>query len=159
MIPVYYVFYGDSTVTESSAVLRCAFDGRELRLLEIGEPLKVDASRGVSEPSIVQYGDAFLLALRYNQSGYVNKSRDGLHFDPPCPLCFDDGEDLGNYNTQQHWLAGGGKLWLVYTRRAGSNDHVFRHRAPLFIAEFYPVRMCVLRETEQIAVPERGARQ
>lgn len=23
----------------------------------------------------------------------------------------------------------GGRLYLVYTRRAGTNDHVFRHRA------------------------------
>ena len=35
-----------------------------------------------------------------------------------------------------HSRVGGGKLWLVYTRRAGNNDHVFRHRAPLFVAEF-----------------------
>jgi hypothetical protein len=35
---------------------------------------------------------------------------------------------------------------------------VFRHRAPLFVAEFDPERMCVIRATEQIAVPERGAR-
>jgi hypothetical protein len=35
---------------------------------------------------------------------------------------------------------------------------VFRHRAPLFIAEFDRERMCLIRETEKIAVPERGAR-
>ena len=67
-------------------------------------------------------------------------------------------ESLGNYNTQQHWLAGSGRLFLVYTRRAENNSHIFRHRAPLFIAEFDPSTMRVKRETEKIAVPERGAR-
>jgi hypothetical protein len=35
---------------------------------------------------------------------------------------------------------------------------VFRHRAPLFIAEFDPDRMCLIRDTEHAVVPERGAR-
>jgi hypothetical protein len=106
----------------------------------------------------VYYGSKFFLALRNDESGYVARSDDGLHFEEPRELCFDDGENLGNYNTQQHWLTGGDKLWLVYTRRAGNNDHVFRHRAPLFIGEFDPEHMCVIRGTERIAVPERGAR-
>ena len=49
-------------------------------------------------------------------------------------------------------------LFLVYTRRGANNDHVFRHRAPLFIARVDPERLCVLRSTEQVLVPERGAR-
>ena len=28
------------------------------------------------------------------------------------------------------------KLFLIYTRRGLNNDHVFRHRAPLVMAEF-----------------------
>ncbi len=35
---------------------------------------------------------------------------------------------------------------------------MFRHRAPLFIARVDPVRLCVIRETEKVLVPERGAR-
>jgi hypothetical protein len=49
-------------------------------------------------------------------------------------------------------------LFLVYTRRGANNDHVFRHRAPLFMAQVDPKRLCVLRKTERILVPERGAR-
>ena len=49
-------------------------------------------------------------------------------------------------------------LYLVYTRRGANNDHVMRHRAPLFIAQVDPERLCVIRDTEQILVPERGAR-
>jgi hypothetical protein len=65
---------------------------------------------------------------------------------------------LGNYNTQQHWVAHSAGLYLVYTRRGANNDHVFRHRAPLFVARVDPERLCVLRATERAVVPERGAR-
>jgi hypothetical protein len=129
-----------------------------MKIVDIGNTLKTDIPRGIGEPSIIKFGKRYFLAIRNDQTGLISRSDDGLHFGQPRELCFDDGENLGNYNTQQHWLTGGGKLWLVYTRRAGNNDHVFRHRAPLFIAEFDPIRMCVIRNTEQIAVPERGAR-
>ena len=67
-------------------------------------------------------------------------------------------QPLGNYNTQQHWVTHSEGLFLVYTRRGANNDHVFRHRAPLFMAQVDPERLAVLRETERILVPERGAR-
>lgn len=140
------------------AVFRCAFDGEELCFVEAGNTLSVQMPRGLGEPSVTAYGGAYYLCIRNDVTGYVSRSADGLHFDPPQELCFDDGTNLGNYNTQQHWITGGGKLWLVYTRRGADNDHVFRHRAPLFIAEFDPEHMCVIRATERIVVPERGAR-
>lgn len=160
LIPIYYERQEPDAPrgTSAAAVMRCAFDGEQLRVLEIGTPLITDVPRGFHEPSIVRHGGDYFLALRNDQGGFIAKSRDGLHFDTPRALCFDDGESLGNYNTQQHWLTGGGRLWLVYTRRAGHNDHIFRHRAPLFIAQLDPARMCVIRATERIAVPERGAR-
>lgn len=34
---------------------------------------------------------------------------------------------------------------------------MFRHRAPLFIAQVDPKRQHVIRETEQILMPQRGA--
>ncbi|MCK5704212.1 MAG: exo-alpha-sialidase, partial [Cyclobacteriaceae bacterium] len=71
---------------------------------------------------------------------------------------FDDGSELGNYNTQQHWVTHSDGLFLVYTRRGANNDHVFRHRAPLFMAQIDTKNLRVIRETEQILVPERGAR-
>ena len=90
--------------------------------------------------------------------GYIAASNDGLNYSEPIPLRFDDGKISGNYNTQMHWIKGGNKLYLVYTRRGADNDHVFRHRAPLFMAEFDPGKLCIIRSTEVIAVPERGAR-
>jgi hypothetical protein len=46
----------------------------------------------------------------------------------------------------------------VYNRKGANNDHVFRHRAPLFMAEVDKGTLQVKRETERLLVPERGAR-
>ena len=161
LIPIYYKSKEeakDPTASSSTSVMRCAFDGQTISILEIGNSLTTSVPRGLGEPSIVYHNGKYLLAIRNDESGYVSESCDGLHFSPPRILSFDDGNSLGNYNTQQHWIVGGGKLWLVYTRRAENNNHIFRHRAPLFIAEFDTVKMAVVRSSEKIAVPERGAR-
>ena len=65
---------------------------------------------------------------------------------------------MGSYNTQQHWVVHSKGLFLIYTRSGANNDHVFRNRAPLFIARVDPERTCILRSTERVVVPERGAR-
>jgi hypothetical protein len=96
--------------------------------------------------------------LRNDISGHVCVSEDGLHYDSPRPWLFDDGSNLGNYWTQQHWITSADALYLVYTRRGANNDHVFCHRAPLFIAQVDTAKLCIIRETEQVLVPERGAR-
>lgn len=140
------------------AVLRCSFDGKTLRTKEIGKKLVLEQARGFCEPSVTKYNGEYFICLRSDDDGFLAKSKDGLHYDEPKPLCFEDGASVGNYNTQQHWLVGGGKLWLVYTRRGEDNAHVFRHRAPLFIAEVDPVSLRVIRATEKIVVPNRGAR-
>ena len=162
LIPFYYNAYAGACAPETSctsvSVMRCAFDGEQMRLIEVGSSITVNVPRGLGEPSLAKLGERYLLTLRNDESGFIAESRDGLHFSEPRPLCFEDGENIGNYNTQQHWLIGGGRAYLVYTRRAETNGHVFRHRAPLFIAELDPERLCLLRQTEQIAVPERGAR-
>lgn len=90
--------------------------------------------------------------------GYVAQSKDGLQFNSYKPWTFDDGSALENYNTQQQWVTHSDALFLVYTRKDANNDHVFRHRAPLFMAQVDPEKRIVIRETEQILVPERGAR-
>lgn len=148
----------DPRACSAVRVLRCSFDGSRMRLLEVGNKLKTDVPRGFGEPSIIKFGDEYFMCIRNDATGFITKSPDGLHFEAPRELCFEDGENLGSYNTQQHWLKGGGRLWLVYTRRAGNNDHMFRHRAPLFIGEVDPETLRVKRGGEMIAVPERGAR-
>jgi len=151
----------------AAIVLRCAFDGETLSLIESGPAIHLppeladSPARGFCEPSVARIGDHFVLTLREYDKGYVATSKDGLRFNKPVPWTWrEDGADIGSYNTQQHFATIGGRLYLVYTRRGANNDHVFRHRAPLFIAEVSldGPSPALLRESEQIAVPERGAR-
>lgn len=140
-------------------IARCSFDGKTLRFLERGSELMVDdKTRGLHEPSLTRFDGEYFLTIRNDKQGFVTRSKEGLHFKRIQPWKFDDGKDLGNYNTQQHWVTHSDGLFLVYTRRGANNDHVFRHRAPLFMAQVDPKRLHVIRKTERILVPERGAR-
>jgi hypothetical protein len=140
-------------------VAHCGFDGKKLSLQKHGNELAVaDKTRGLHEPSLTRFGGEYFLTIRNDQRGYVTRSKDGLNYEPIQTWKFDDGADLGNYNTQQHWVTHSDGLFLVYTRRGAKNDHVFRHRAPLFMAQVDPQRLRVIRRTERILVPERGAR-
>ena len=140
-------------------VCKCTFDGKTLKYLEHGTELELnDDTRGLGEPSLTRFNNTFYMTIRNDKKGFVTRSSDGLHFEPIRPWTFNDGSDLGSYNTQQHWVKHSDGLYLVYTRRGANNDHVFRNRAPLFMAQVNPEKLCVMRETEQILVPERGAR-
>ena len=142
----------------ASVVMRCRFDGKTLSYIEHGNELTIPVDRGLYEPSITQFDGNFFLTLRNDRHGYVARSSDGLHYETPVKWTFDDGSELGNYNTQQHWVTHGNDLYLVYTRRGAANDHVFRHRAPLFIAKVNADTLQVIRKSERVVVPERGAR-
>ena len=139
-------------------VIRLRFDGETLTIVEQGNDLRHDTKRGVTEPSLTRFREKYYLAIRHDDTGYCATSDDGLHFGSMQPWLWDDGTDLGNYNTQTHWVAHDDSLFLVYTRRGANNDHVFRHRAPLFIAQVDPQTLRVQRATEQVLIPERGAR-
>lgn len=141
-----------------STVMRCSFDGALLRYIEHGDELTVPEPRGLGEPSLTRFDGDYFLTLRNDVRGYVARSKDGLHFHEMKPWTFDDGSELGSYNTQQHWVTHPRGLFLVYTRRGAGNDHIFRHRAPLFMAQVDERRLCVMRETERILIPNRGAR-
>lgn len=106
---------------------------------------------------MIEFDGRYYLTLRNDERGYVSVSDDGLHFAEPKPWTFDDGADLGSYNTQQHWLAHRDGLFLVYTRRGANNDHIVRHRAPLFMARIDLDKLQVIRASEKVVVPERGA--
>lgn len=156
LLPFYFRPPG---VNSRVAVARCEFDGTELRFLEHGNVLSIDDdTRGLHEPSLARVGDQYFLTIRNDRTGFITRSDDGQHFEPIREWTFDDGSKLGSYNTQAHWVTRGDVLFLVYTRRGANNDHVFRHRAPLFMGQVDPERLCVIRETEQVLVPERGAR-
>lgn len=141
----------------SVTVVRCTFDGEALTYREHGNVLSLNVARGLYEPSLIRSGGVYYLTIRNDLKGYVTTSDDGLRYQPVKPWTFDDGAELGSYNTQQHWLAHGSGIFLVYTRRGANNDHIIRHRAPLFIAQVDPRRLQVMRATERVLVPERGA--
>jgi len=156
LLPVYGVGREESS---SVYVLTCRFNGAALRYEGHGARLFVeDDTRGLHEPSLTRFDGRYFLTIRNDARGFVTRSADGLEYEPIRPWTFDDGSDLGNYNTQQHWVTHSEGLFLVYTRRGADNDHVFRHRAPLFMAQVDPERLCVIRASERILVPQRGAR-
>lgn len=157
LLPIYYSKDRDTRVTRVT-VLRLRFDGETLNYVEHGDTLAVDTKRGLAEPSLTKFGDRYLLTIRHDDRGYVAAGPDGLHYGPLQQWKFDDGSPLGSYNTQTHWVTHSDRLFLVYTRRGADNDHVFRHRAPLFMAEVDPQKLRVRRSTERVLVPERGAR-
>jgi len=155
LLPFYIARSAD--VPYRVTVARCAFDGETLTYHEHGDVLALDVARGLYEPSLVRCGERYYLTIRNDLRGYVTTGGDGLHYRPVKAWTFDDGGDLGSYNTQQHWLTHRDGLFLVYTRRGANNDHVMRHRAPLFLAQVDPDRLHVIRATERVVVPERGA--
>jgi hypothetical protein len=141
----------------TTMVARCRFDGKRLTYVRHGSELSRAQNRGLYEPSLTRFKDHFYLTLRADDTALVARSADGLTYEDPIEWKFDDGKPLGSYNTQQHWVTHREGLFLVYTRRGAENDHIFRHRAPLFIARVDPERLCVLRGTEQVLVPQNHA--
>ena len=154
LLPIY--FGASAEGPWSVTVVECSFDGKLLRYVRHGNEFDLNVERGLVEPSIVYFCGRHFLTMRNDLRGYVSVSDDGLNFAPMKPWTFDDGKDLGSYNTQQHWLAHSDGLFLVYTRRGANNDHIIRHRAPLFMAKVDPQTLQVIRRTERIIIPERG---
>jgi hypothetical protein len=155
LVPLYI---GKSTsVRWGVTVAECTFDGDQLRYVQHGSVLQTDSGRGLYEPSLVEFQKRYYLTIRNDARGYVSTSDDGLQYSEPQAWKFDDGAELGSYNTQQHWLAHSDGLFLIYTRRGANNDHIMRHRAPLFMAQVDPATLRVMRRTEKVVVAERGA--
>ena len=143
---------GDSFVT----VFECSFDGNTLSYIRHGEELTVEGGRGLGEPSLAFFKGTYYLTLRNDAMGYVTTSKDCFHWEPVKPWVFDDGKNIGSYNTQTHWLVHSDAIFLTYTRKGANNDHIPRNRAPLFIAQVDPINLQVMRATEQVLIPERG---
>jgi len=156
LLPLRYRRPGDKRAHTSTVAL-CGFDGKTLRYKRHGTELSLLRKRGLGEPSIAHFKGRFFVTLRNDDGGWVTRGTDGIHFEPIREWKFDDGKTLGSYNTQQHWVAHSDGLFLVYTRKGAGNDHIFRHRAPLFIARVDPEKLCVIRRTERVLVPENGA--
>ena len=155
LLPIY--FKELAAPRYASAVARCGFDGKQLVFKQLGTPLSVPTGRGLYEPSLALYKGRYYLTMRNDTAAYVSVSRDGLQFDEPRMWKWDDTNDLGSYNTQQHWVTHADGLFLAYTRRGADNDNVVRHRAPLFIGEIDTDELTVIRISERVLVPSKGA--
>lgn len=140
-----------------SIVARCGFDGKHLRYKKHGTEHTIGRDRGLYEPSLGCFDRKYYLTMRADHSAFVAVGTNGIDFSAAKEWKFDDGTVLGSYNTQQHFVTHSDGLFLVYTRRGANNDHIMRHRAPLFIARVDPERACVLRNTERVLIPENNA--
>jgi len=155
LLPVY--FSGKDEKDSAVTILHCNFDGEYLSYQSHGQELFREGGRGYVEPSLVFFRNRYYLTLRNDTKAYVCTSKDAVTWSEPRPWIFDDGSELGSYNTQAHWLVHNEALFLCYTRRGANNDHIPRNRAPIFIGRVDPERLCVVRESEQVLIPERGA--
>lgn len=161
LIPGYYrgpLKEGEDNAYSRVTVLRCKFNGSELQYLEHGSTHSVEEARGLAEPSLIYFRNKYFMTVRHDHRGYVTSSDDGLNYKELKTWLFDDGKELGNYNTQQKWLKHNDTLYLVYNRKSELNNGVFRSRAPLFMAEVDVDKLRVKRNTERIVFPEKGAR-
>ena len=158
LLPVYAV--KTKSGQYCSFVARCSFDGENLHAHTTGTVFEINVERGFCEPSVICCKGEYFITLRNDVRGYVARSSDGLNYSAPQPWLFDDGSELGSYNTQQHFVTNADKLFLVYTRRGANNDHMafVRHRAPLFMAEVDIKSLRVIKSSERIVIPDRGAK-
>jgi hypothetical protein len=69
---------------------------------------------------------------------------------------YEPGEKGSTHYWDELHFARSDKLYLIYTRKGADNDHVFRNRAPIFIAQVDPDKLHLLRATERILMPETG---
>lgn len=156
LVPAYFKAKGDTTNCYASTVFHCSFDGETLSYIRHGDELSLDEPRGVYEPSLTLFKNRYYLTLRNDKKAYVSVSDDAVHWQPIQAWTFENGQEIGSYNTQQHWATHHAGLFLVYTRRGANNDHIPRSRAPLFMAQVDPDRLLVLKGTERIIIPQRG---
>lgn len=141
----------------SASTLLCSFDGRQLKIKQVGTELRNTVKRGLLEPSLAYFRGQYFLTIRAEDGfGYVSTSKDGLHWSEPLAWKFDGGEALAMSTTQQHWITHSDGLFLVYTRKTAENEKVVRWRSPLFIARVDEKTQRLIRATERVAIPLVG---
>ncbi|MDF1754377.1 MAG: exo-alpha-sialidase [Verrucomicrobiales bacterium] len=149
--------FGPESNNRMVAGVRCTFDGETLNIAEVGPPLKNEVGRGLLEPSVTRFRDRFYMTIRAEDDrGYAAVSDDGINYREKTAWSWDDGEPLTMSTTQQNWLTHSEGLFLVYTRKDKSNEKVIRWRAPLWMAQVDPERLCLIRDSEKVVLPLVG---
>jgi len=106
--------FGPTSKNRMVAGVRSTFDGKELRIAEVGPAMKNNVGRGLLEPSVTRFNNKFYITIRAeDKHGYVAVSDDGLHYRRKTAWAWDDGQPLGMSTTQQHWLTHSEGLFLV----------------------------------------------
>ena len=137
--------------------VRANFDGENLTVGKVGEPMHNPKGRGLLEPSVTKFDDRFWITIRAEDGrGYVSVSDDGLTWDKKNAWAWEDGTPIDMSTTQQHWLTHSEGLFLVYTRKNKTNANVIRWRSPLWVARVDPERRCLIRSSEQVVLPLVG---
>lgn len=141
----------------SCGSVRCRFDGKALKVIETGNLVTHPTPRGFVEPSMAEHNGVFYMTLRA-QDGYshVTTSKDGLTWEKPHPWRWDNGDPIPMDQTMTKFVVRTDGVFLVYTRITKDNKGVFRHRAPVFIAQIDPDAVCLVRETESTLLADNG---
>lgn len=154
LIPVYL---GAEQTPRAVTTLLCSCRDESLSVKAHGRILHYAVRRGLLEPSLMQAAGLYWMTIRAEDNrGYFSSSPDGLAWSDIRPYLFDDGSPLITSTTQQHWLRHQDSLWLAYTRKDPSNEHIFRWRTPTWLAQFDTNRRVLLKATERIAIPMDG---
>lgn len=157
LLTFYYTEQAERELYKSVAILY-SFDGNELKIKRVGTPIGNDnLQRGLYEPSIAKLDNTYYMTLRSNEKAMIAWSHDGLNYSEPIDFTFDNGVKIGSVNTQQRWIRHKDGLFLVYTSVRDDNDNVRLNRAPLFMARFDQTKKCLIKETESVLIPNRGA--
>jgi hypothetical protein len=149
--------FGPESVNRMVAGVHATFDGRNLKVREVGAPIHNRKGRGLLEPSVTNFAGKYWMTIRAEDNhGYVSVSDDGLAWDRKKAWAWDDSSPIEMSTTQQHWLAHSDGLFLVYTRKDASNENVIRWRSPLWVAQVDVDKRCLIKSTEQVVLPLVG---
>lgn len=131
--------------------------GNTLEYVAQSNILSIPFGRGCIEPSIIELPKGgYAITLRAEDGNmHMALSEDARTWSDIRPWTWDDGSAVKTDSTQQHWAKAGGKVFLMYTRFDGSNDHIMRYRAPLYIAEADVENACLIRASEKVLFPRQ----
>ena len=151
-------FHGYTSPRFASMTAIYRIEASQLVLEAQSDLLELPVLRGCVEPSAIRLADStFALTMRAEDGNmYRTVSVDGLAWRDMRPWRWDDGSPIETASTQQHWIRLGNKVFLVYTRNNGTNTHIMRFRAPLYIAEADVENASLLRATEKVVFPQQN---
>lgn len=132
-------------------VVHSNFDGQTLEYIQHSNTMTVvDAGHDLYEPSLTEFNGSYYLTFRNDEEVYITRSVDGLQFDEPQSLHFDNGQHLDSDKTRQQWVSHSDGLYLAYTRQG---------KQTLFLARVDPEELQIIEQSGHPIIPsQRGGR-